>query len=108
MTQEQVIQTYEALSALSGRMLEAARGQEWDRLVELEHECRQLVQALQQAAPEALDPRQRERKAQLIRKLLADDTEIRMLTVGWMAQLEQLLGANSRERALRRAYGEGG
>ncbi|PZP54892.1 MAG: flagellar protein FliT [Azospira oryzae] len=103
-----VLAAYEALSLLTDRMLEAARAQDWDQLVELEKECRRLAEALQTASDAALTLEEQRRKAAIIRKVLADDAQIRSLAVEWMAELERLLGANRREQALRRAYGEAG
>ncbi len=97
--------TFEALSTLTERMLQTAQAGDWDRLVELERECRQLAEALQAAPQPPLTPEEQRRKAALIRKVLADDAEIRSLAVEWMAELERLLGVHRRERALHRAYG---
>ena len=82
---------------------------EWDRLVALEKTCRaevdQLI-ALSDAAPE-LPSNLSERKAQIIRSVLADDAEIRRLTEPWMTQLEQLIGDARNQRRLAQSYGAG-
>ena len=65
-----VLAAYEALSLLTDRMLEAARAQDWDQLVELEKECRRLAEALQTASDAALTLEEQRRKAAIIRKVL--------------------------------------
>ncbi|MGN2391493.1 flagellar protein FliT [Pelomicrobium sp. G1] len=98
---------FEALSALTERMLQSARAGDWDRLVELEQECRHLAETLQTAPRIPLTHEEQQRKAALIRKVLADDAEIRSLAVDWMAKLERLLDTHRREQALRRVYASG-
>ena len=46
MDNTQVIMTYEAILATTGKMLAAAQNSEWDELVSLEQECRQLTEIL--------------------------------------------------------------
>jgi len=103
---ERLLDTYERLSLTTGQMLAAARSGEWERLIELEQDCAQLTVAL--SALESDDPLPaalRERKANLLRKLLADDAAIRDITEPWVKRLESTLGANRRERRLLDAYG---
>jgi flagellar protein FliT len=45
------------------------------------------------------------RKMVFIRKILADDAQIRELTQPWLVTLERLLGGVSNEKNLRRIYG---
>ncbi|WP_333844087.1 flagellar protein FliT [Pelomicrobium sp.] len=98
------VAAFEALSALTERMLQSARAGDWDRLVELERECRRLAETLQATPQAPLTPEEQQRKAALIRKVLADDAEIRSLAVDWMAELERLLDTHRRARALQRVY----
>ena len=108
MTNAELIGTYENILAVTARMLGAARAAEWDRLVELEQECRLLVQSLIAARSGneiELEPEVRKRKFEIIRKVLADDAEIRNLTEPWMQRLQHLLGSIGQERKLRAAYG---
>jgi flagellar protein FliT len=78
MDYQHVLDTYAAVSVKSGEMLEAAKASDWNRLVELEQECRALVDALRRDdctsrdAPRP-DPGYIRRKYDLIRKVLADD-----------------------------------
>jgi flagellar protein FliT len=103
---ETLLSAYDALSATTGRMLTAARSGDWDRLVSLEQDCASLVASL--ASLEADDPLPmtlRERKAALIRKVLADDAAIRDITEPYMKRLESMLGANRCEQRLLGTYG---
>lgn len=106
MTGTQIITTYECVLALMQRMHAAADQGNWDRLVELETECKSVVGELmthEQREPlaAALQPR----KLAIVRELLALDAAIRALTEPWVKQLQTFLGARRQERQLREAYG---
>lgn len=102
-----VIENYEALSSLMGQMRVVATQGEWDRLVELESQCSRRVEAMKAMdAATPLDEDTRLRKVALIRKILADDKEIRNHTEPWMAQLQLLIQSAGQERRLQQAYSE--
>ena len=108
MSNAQVITNYETLSALTGQMREAAVQGEWDKLVSIEQQCSQQVAAMRPAdaaAAAALDDPARQRKIQLIKKILADDAEIRNRTEVWMGQLQRIMQSNRQEQRLQQAYG---
>jgi len=108
MDSSQIITTYETILAITGQMLEAARNDDWDRLVALEQDCKKLVERLiADNTGQPLSSQFQERKAEIIRKVLADDAEIRNITQPWMAQLQNILGSASRERKLSQAYVSG-
>jgi flagellar protein FliT len=99
---------YEALLAFSAEMVQAARDQDWERLVALERQCRRLVDRLKAAdGLELPGGAARARKAEIIRKVLAYDAEIRKITEPWIARLQSLLEGGLREKRLRQAYGLG-
>jgi flagellar protein FliT len=102
----ELIATYERILEVTGRMLEAARNDDWDRLTELERNCKAEVGRLIAQGDRAaeLPDDLRARKAQIVRDVLADDAEIRRLTDPWMAQLEQMIGHVHNERRLVRTY----
>lgn len=108
MNSEQTICMYEAVSNLTGQMLEAARARDWEHLVRLEAHCADHVRALQ-AGPDRLPlaGEARERKVSLIRQILEADRAIRDITTPWMAELAALLSSTSAERKLTSAYGAG-
>ncbi len=104
--QESVIDLYQALAAITGAMLAAARAEDWDLLVALESDCAAQVAALKQAeALTALSSRQNKQKAALIEQMLADDGELRPLVAARMAQLSHQMSSASTQRKLSRAYG---
>ncbi|KAF7598184.1 MAG: flagellar protein FliT [Candidatus Dactylopiibacterium carminicum] len=99
------------MSDLSGQMLEAARANDWDGLCALEHEVASLRDHLVHEDPPALavalDESTRQRKLALIRKILADDREIRAYAMPWMEDVKHLLSGGARKRAINQAYGMG-
>lgn len=106
MNPSQVIANYESLSALTGQMREAAMRDEWDRLINIEHQCSELVATMKPLDAEAvLDEAARQHKNQLINKILADDAEIRDRTQAWMSQLQLSMQSNRQEQRLLHAYG---
>lgn len=106
MDSQQILSTYEAVSALTGQMLDAAKVRDWHNLVRLESDCASHVRRLQDgeaAAP--LSGESRARKVAIIHQILAHDRAIRDLTEPWMAQLSALMHNAGTERKLAAAYG---
>jgi flagellar protein FliT len=101
----QVISTYEAILEVTGQMLHAAQSHDWERLIDFEAECRSLIEVLQLTDKQPLADGYQVRKADIIRKVLADDAEIRNLTQPWLAQLGQLLGSIDNTKKLKQSYG---
>jgi len=96
---------YEAVAAISCRMLMAARRALWNDLAHLQEEYRHLVEALRNADYEVkLDDAERLRKYALIRQILADDAAIRDLANPRMANLSALF-AGRQTRVLKELYG---
>ncbi|MDE2343431.1 MAG: flagellar protein FliT [Betaproteobacteria bacterium] len=103
-----VIDNYESLSSLMGLMREAAAQGQWNRLLDLETQCRQQVETMKQADVQMqLDPTARAKKRDLILKILADDATIRRHTQPWMEQLQRLMRSTRQEQQVRQAYGGG-
>ena len=104
-----MMDTYEAIAAASGRMLAAARAGDWDGLLAAEGECTALISRLQEqsADPEAtlLGTGQQRRKAEILRRVLADDAEIRDRLHPWMRRLEELIGGARQGRRMQQGYG---
>ncbi len=92
------IDRYEEISALSARMVDAARRGDWDGLVDLERHVAALRDGLvSEAAPmvgssEALPEMARMRG--LIQQILDDDAEVRRHTEPWMEQVRLLLSGH--------------
>ncbi|MFL6668096.1 flagellar protein FliT [Burkholderia ambifaria] len=96
---------YEALAAVSGRMLSAARGADWSALPELQAEFLRLVDGLKEADPGvALDESDLGRKLGLIRRILADDAAIRDLASPELGRLSALFEARRSTKVLTDLY----
>jgi len=98
---------YEAIAAVSERMLCAARDAHWNALIDLEEEYRLLVDALKAAdVGVRLTADERARKFELIRQILADDAAIRDLASPCMARLSALFAGTARPAwVLQELYG---
>ena len=106
MTNHEVLSVYAEMADLTERMLDAATRSEWDQLVELEQRCAAHVRTLQsEDGQQPMVGEQRERKVELIRKMLTADRKIRDITMPWMAQLSALISSTGTERRLVNAYG---
>jgi len=92
-----LLDCYEAIADASGGMLAAARRSDWNGLVAAERDCAasiDLLKSVQECAP-PLDPAGRRRKVAILRKVLANDAEIRTLTQPWLARLQDMLSATA-------------
>ena len=101
-----------AMAALSTRMVEAAQANDWPLLAELEQEVSGLREALAIREPsgrqsEPLSPAEHERKAELIRQILADGAEVLRHVQPFQDSVRRLLSAGSVGRSLRKTYSAG-
>lgn len=101
------IELYEQMHALSSRMVEAARANDWDQLVDLEGNVAALRQQLMTEDGGALAPNEVAQKRRLIQNILQDDAEIRRHTEPWMEHVRQFLSGDTRKQRVDRAYGAG-
>lgn len=101
------IELYEQMHALSSRMVEAARANDWDRLIDLESNVAALRTQLMSEEGGALAPGEIEQKRRLIQNILQDDAEVRRHTEPWMEQVRQFLSGETRKQRVDRAYGAG-
>lgn len=100
------IDTYKEICALSARMVEAARANDWDKLVDLERHVAHLRDSLigdDEASD--LSGHEIDLKRGLIQRILDDDAEIRRYTEPWMEQVRRFLGGRSSRERVERAYG---
>lgn len=102
------IELYEEMTALSARMVEAAQRNDWDNLIALERSVSDLRVRLAEDDNNRLDHSEREHKAALIQRILADDAEIRRHTEPWMEQVRQFLGGARKKRQVDLTYGAHG
>ncbi len=101
----QVITTYKAILATTGKMLAAAQNNQWDELVSLEQECRQLTKSLiKEESNPILDKELLQKKVSIIHQILDDDAQIRAITEPWMMRLQDMLNTHERTRNLQQAY----
>jgi flagellar protein FliT len=88
-----ILTLYEAMSEISTRMVMAARASDWTGLVALERDVAGLREKLDNGAfRPALSAEDRARKLALIRRILADDAEVRRHTEPWMESVRRFLG----------------
>lgn len=106
MSASRIIVHYESLSDLIDQMREAATSGKWEQLLDLEKQCSHHVASMRLAdVDETPDGPSRQRKIQLIKKILANDAEIRNHTEVWMEQLLRIMQSNRQEQRLQNAYG---
>ena len=102
------IEIYEQMCALSTRMVDAARANDWDRLIDLERSVVSLRQTLiREGVNGAGTAEETERKRELIQRILRDDAEVRRHTEPWMEQVRRFLTGNLHKRQVDQAYGAG-
>jgi flagellar protein FliT len=96
---------YRLVETASNQMLAAVRRQDWDALIEAEARCAGVIARLRAAEAEVrMDEHERGQKAQIIRRVLAHDAEIRRLLDPRMHELEHLLNAAGTRRRVDDAY----
>lgn len=99
-----LLEDYQRLSGITGQMREAAVGGEWDRLVSLEQECARKVEEIKPRDVIPANPDERAQKLALLKKILADDADIRSRTENWMEQLQRIMHSPISEQRLQQTY----
>ena len=105
MNEQQILAAYERIARVTRQMLDAAQAGQWDQLTALEGECSTLFAPL--VEHDRQPPTGAEyirRKAELIRGILADDAQIRVLVEPQLDNLSALLGSTRQKQRLARAY----
>jgi flagellar protein FliT len=106
MTNIELMSIYEKVAQITDQMLNAAKSSDWDLLIELESQCSSEVQTLQlNESRDELPEEMRQRKIRVIKKILADDKEIRNLTEPWMRKLSLLMQSSQSSRLITNTYG---
>jgi len=105
-TRNNLLGYYEAIAQVSQLMLVAARGGDWETLIDAERCCAALITRLKTdaAGTDALGPAAQRRKFEIIRGVLADDAEIRSLTQPRLREIEGNLGSARAARAVAATY----
>ena len=107
MDSQQILAVYETIADITDQMVAAARTGDWEQLAALESRCSSQVDIIRknEEPKQALSDIARERKVTIIKKILADDREIRSITEPWMTRLAALMNSTGTERKLSQAYG---
>lgn len=84
---------YQQLDELHSRIVDAAFGLRWDDAIALQAEVDRLVADLARHPASALDPRQRQYKAQLIQQILEKQALVRQEISDWQSDVAPLLSA---------------
>jgi flagellar protein FliT len=107
MTSHEILSLYESVAVNTDKMLAAAKSQNWEELTRLETVSAEYIQILRNAEKlEPLSGADLEKKIASIKKILADDREIRNLVEPWMAKLSAMLNSNGKAKKLSQAYGQ--
>lgn len=89
---------YQEMSALSARMVDAARGGDWDGLLDLERRVAEIRDGLVLNGDRFEDSRSGAphsgRMRDLIQQILDDDAEVRRHTEPWMERVRLLLAGH--------------
>jgi len=89
-----VLALYQQTLARTREMLDAARGSDWDGLVQRERERALLVERLKEHDPDpARDAATLERKREILLEIFRADEQIQTLTQDWMHELRDVLGS---------------
>ena len=99
---------YEEIRTLSVAMVDAARANDWERLIALERGVGVLRDALiacTDSTPDtATSAPESGRKRELIQQILADDAEIRRHVEPWMGHVRDFLDSQNHRRQVQKAY----
>jgi len=88
---DQLLDYYRAIEDSSVKMLEAARQRDWDEVVRYEGACAVLIEQLRfRSQTERLPQADRAEKTEIMRRILQNDAEIRVLAEPWLAQVESM------------------
>ena len=103
--QQQTLYIYEQLLAISSEMLEAANQGDWDKMCQLQTDCSKEINTLKrEGVAVSYTDQQRDRKIELIQKILANDKAIRDIANPWLKELSTLLHTTDKQMKLANAY----
>lgn len=107
-SQQAVVEGYEALLSRTRLMLASVHEANWSALVDQEGDYVVEVERLARLDAELhLDADNQVHKAQLLEQILENDLEIRERLIERRDELGKLISATQRQRSLRHAYGVG-
>jgi flagellar protein FliT len=87
---DMLIDYYKAIEDSSRKMLDAAKCEDWDKVVQFEGACAILIEQLRiRASTEQLQPAERREKTRIMQRILMNDAQIRYLAEPWLTHFEQ-------------------
>ncbi|MHB1591893.1 MAG: flagellar protein FliT [Sulfuricella sp.] len=87
-------------------MLNAAQKGDWDALIESELKRNAWVERMRvQNESPIMNTVEQQKAGEIIRHILAADSEIKTLTEAWKGELQEILGSIGTEKKLSTAYG---
>jgi hypothetical protein len=90
---EDILGWYEELLRLTQRMLEAAAGNDWSAVVQLDGEREGVVGQIREHDPHpARDAGTRDRKREIIGRTVQLDRQVQLLTQDWTQALGEAIG----------------
>ncbi len=100
-----MLAAYQNLWLLTRKMLDAARNGDWDALIESELKRNALVERMMgQNEPSIMNTLEQQKSGEIMRNILAADTEIKTLAEAWKGELQEILGSIDIEKKLNKAY----
>jgi len=103
---------FEYMARISTRMVDAARNGEWDELVKLEQDMAAIRDSLiaddrnGRTPTTPLSETEQQYKANLIRQMLDNQEAVVAHVRPWMEEARDLLGNQTRNRSVNKAYGQ--
>lgn len=102
---EKTISIYAVIEKLISQMLLAAKADDWDKLTALENDCAKYIEQLKSYENVLMMSREAsQRKAASIKRILADDREIRNLVSPKIAKLSALMNSSQNGKKLNHTY----
>jgi flagellar protein FliT len=93
---QMLIDYYKSIEESSLQMLEAARAQDWERVVRCEGVCAVLIEQLRLfSRSHELLPEQRREKSRIMQRILHNDAQIRYLAEPWLEHLDERAAGQS-------------
>lgn len=103
--QQTLLEAYAKLLERATHMHELAKADQWTELIEQRTQYVMLVDELRELDRQVvLDASGRQRKSDLLERILEHDVEIRRRLVARRDELGKLIGVSQRQRDLHRAY----
>lgn len=108
-TESSILALYEAILLESQKMLECARNELWDELLQLEETRKTQFEELQQKDKGQFNsPNFQLKKTKLIQFILEADNETMTLSRVWMGEIQDTLNAATQDKRLKSVYGGSG